>query len=100
MVLLDHGHGILEHGQGPETQEIHFQKSQLLQCGHCKLGGDGAVGASGQGHVFVNVRPADDHSGRMHGRMPGKPLQPSGHVDELMDLLVGIVKGLELRIFL
>ena len=30
-------HSILDHREGAQSQKIHFQQSQLLQCGHRKL---------------------------------------------------------------
>ena len=31
---LHHFHGIVQHRQVPQAQEVHFQQAQLLQCGH------------------------------------------------------------------
>ena len=93
-------HRVLDHRQGPKAQEIHFQKAQFFQRRHGKLGGDGTVGCPGQGHVLVHCLLADDHARRMHGRVPGQPLQPLGHVDQVLHPLVSLVYLAQLRDFL
>ena len=44
--LFRHPQGVLDHGERPKPQEIHFQKPQLLQGSHRKLGGNRSVPGS------------------------------------------------------
>ena len=98
VVLFSQPHRVLDNRQGPQPQKIHFEKSQLLDGCHGKLGGDGAVRGPGQRHKLVNGPAANHYPGRMHGCMPGQSLQTPGHVDEIMDLFILIVCLLKIRI--
>ena len=97
MVLLDLFYRVLDHRQSPEAQEIHLQKPQLLQGGHGKLGGDGAVLSPGQGNIVIHCRPADDHACRVHGGMSGKSLQAHGHVDQMLYLRILVIGTAQIR---
>ena len=68
-------HGILDYSQCPESEEIHLQKPQLLQCRHGKLCRHGTIGASRERHILVHRFLTDHHTGCMHGRMPRQSLQ-------------------------
>ncbi len=92
-------HGVMDHRQRPQSQEIHFQKTQLFQGRHGKLGGYGTVAASGKRHKFIGGLRTDHHSRRMHGGVSGKPLQPFAHVNEPVHLFILPVQLAKLRIF-
>ena len=92
LILFYQLYRILDYRQGTQPQEIHFQKPQLLQSGHGKLGGDTAVGASGKRNVFIRAGRTDNHAGRMHGGMPGKALQTLAHIDKHLYLLIGFIE--------
>ena len=98
VVLLGHVHRVLDHRQGPKAQEVHFQKPQLLDGGHGELGGDGAVRRPGQGHELVDGTAADHHARRVHGGVSGKSLQTLGHVDQVVDRLIFIIRFFQIGI--
>ena len=91
-------HRVLDHSQGPKTQEIHLQKPQFLQGSHGELGGHRAVRPEGERHVLVHRLLADDHAGGVHGGVPGQSLQPLGHVNELPHLVIFLVQFFQLRV--
>ena len=97
-ILLHHSDSVLNDRQRPEAQEIHLQKSQLLQGGHGELGRDGTIGGSGKGNVLVHILLADHHAGGVHGGMPGKALQTAAHVDQPGDLRLFLVSFFQLRV--
>ena len=92
---LHHFHGIVQHRQVPQAQEVHFQQAQLFQCGHDILADHGFV-IFRQGHIFVHRLPGDDHAGGVGGGVAGHSLQRPGGVDELFYLLVGLIEVAEL----
>ena len=96
--FFHHFHSILDNRQGTETQEIHFQKSQLFQCCHGKLRDNGTILCSGKGYVFRYILLADHNTCRMHGGMPRKPLQTFCQIDQTMDIVLFLVSLAKLRI--
>ena len=92
---LHHFHGIVQHRQVPQAQEVHFQQAQLFQCGHDILADHGFV-IFRQGYIFVHRLPGDDHAGGVGGGVAGHSLQCPGGVDELFYLLVGLIEVAEL----
>ena len=98
--FLCHFHGILDHGQRTESEEIHFQKSQLFQCRHRKLGCDRTVGCAGKRYIFIHRLLTDDNAGRMHRAVARQSLQSSRHIDQILHLLVTLIALAQLRIHL
>ena len=92
---LHHFHGIVQHRQVPQAQEVHFQQAQLFQCGHDILADHGFV-IFRQGYIFVHRLPGDDHAGGVGGGVARHSLQRPGGVDELFYLLVGLIEVAEL----
>ena len=92
--------GILDDRQGTKPQEIHFQKTQLLQSRHRKLGDDRSVVCPGKGHILVHSLLADDHARRVHGGMSRKSLESFCHIDEVFHFLVAVIELLKLGIAL
>ncbi len=88
MILLRIPDSILNHRQSTQSQEIHFQQSQLFNGGHGELGGDGPVGAPGQRHVVHHRCTGNHHAGGMHGGMSGQTLQTLRHGEDLLGLLI------------
>ena len=93
-VLFDHLQGIVDDGQGPETQEIHFQKAQAFRPVLVVLGADVfmfvvAAGSDLEGDVIGQFPRGDHHAGCMGGGMPGHPFHFLGEIQELGD--VGIL---------
>ena len=96
--ILNKFYRIMDHSQCTQPQEIHFQQSQFFQCRHGKLGDDGTVGASGQRHEFIRRLLTDDHARRMHGGMSGQSFQALTHIDQMMHLLILLIKLSEFRV--
>ena len=96
--ILNKFYRIMDHSQCTQPQEIHFQQSQFFQCRHGKLGDDGTVGASGQRHEFIRRLLTDDHARRMHGGMSGQSFQTLTHIDQMMHLLILLIKLSEFRV--
>ena len=92
---LHHFHGVVQHRQVPQAQEVHFQQAQFFQCGHDVLADHGFV-VFRQRHILVHRLPGDDHAGSVGGGVAGHPLQRSGGVDKLFYLLVGLIEVAEL----
>ena len=69
LVLFRQLHCILDNRQGSKSQKVHFEKPQLLQCCHSKLGHNGTVRSPGQRHIFIHGFLTDNHPCRMHGGM-------------------------------
>ena len=91
---------IMDNRQGSQSQKVHFQKSQLLQRCHGKLGGNGTVASSGKGYKFIRRLLADNHTRRMHGGMSGQSLQPLAHINQVMHLLILLIELPHLRVHL
>ena len=96
--MFDQVYRILNDRQGTKSQKIHFQKSQFLQCGHGKLGGDRTVLCPGKRNIFVHTFLADYHTRRVHGRMPRQSLQTFCHVDQIMDIVLLLIDLPKFRI--
>ena len=89
-MLLHQLHGIIQHRQVTQTQEVHFQQAKLFQRGHDILA-DHRLIVLGQGHIFVHRPLGDDHTGGMGGSMAGHALQRLGGIHQLLHLLVRLV---------
>ena len=100
VILLRHLDRILNHSQGAKSQEVHLQKAQLLQCRHRKLGGDGTVRRSGQRHILVHCLLADHDACRMHGRVARQSLKALSHINQIVNLIVLLIRLSELRVHL
>ena len=93
-------HCILDDRQRAESQEIHFQKTKLLDRGHRKLRRDRAVTAARQRNELVRRLLADHDARRVHRGMAWKAFQPQTHIDQIMYLFIFLVKRAELRVHL
>ena len=83
-------HGVVQHRQVPQAQEVHLQQAQLLQRGHGVLG-DHRLVVFGQGDVLVDGPAGDDHSGGVGGGVAGHSLQGLGGVDEGVNARVPLI---------
>ena len=95
-----HLNRILNHSQSPESQEIHLQKSQFLQRGHCKLGGDCTVRRPGKRNIFIHRLLTDHDSRRVHRAVAGKSFQTLRHINQILHLLIVFICSPQLRILL
>ena len=95
--LFCQAHCILNNSQRPETEEIHFQKSQLFQRCHCKLCDNRTIRTYRKRHVFFYCFLTDHNAGCMHGCMSRKSFQTHGHIDQLFYLRIVIVSFFEIR---
>ena len=93
--LLRQRFRVLNHRQVPQTQKVHFQKSQLFDGGHGVLGDHGIV-VPGQRYIGIDRLRRNDHAGGVGGRVPGHSLQTHSRVDERFYPLVAVVHLLEL----
>ena len=98
--ILYEFYSIMDHGQGTQSQKVHFQQAQFFQRRHGELGNDGTVRASGQRHEFVCGFLTDHDTGRMHRGMSGQSLQSLTHIDQVVDLFVLLIELAEFRIHL
>ena len=94
---LGQAHGVLDHGQGAQAQEIHFQKPQLLQGRHRELRGDRTVGRARQGHIFIHRGTADHHPRGVHGGVARQALKALAHIDQIFNLPVALIRISQIR---
>ena len=95
-ILLDHPHGIFEHGQRGQPQEIHFQQADAPQRIHVVLRRDFILARLVQRHDFRQRLRRNHHSGGVRRSMARQPLQPQRYLDQFLDLLV-LARRLQLR---
>ena len=96
VILLYKANGILDHGKSTKSQKIHFQKSQLFDGCHRKLGGDGTVLRLCQGYVVGNGASGYHHPCRMHGAVAGKSLKTQAEVDHVFGLFFRVIQILQI----
>ena len=94
LVPFDHLQGVVDDGQGPETQKIHLQQPQAFRPVLVVLGADVfmlivAAGSDLEGHIVRQFPRGDHHSCRMGGGVPGHPFHFLGKIQQLGD--VGIL---------
>ena len=92
--LAHHFGRVLQDRQVPEAQEVHFEQTQLLQGGHGVLAHHTLV-VFRERHIGVHRVFGDDHAGGVGGGVAGHALQGLCHIDEMLELLVGLVHLLE-----
>ena len=100
MVLLHKPRGIFDDRQGTESQEVHLQQTKFLDRRHDELRGDRAVRGSRKRYILVHRLLGDHDTRRMHGRVARQTLQPSGHIDQSVHILIGFIHALKLRVHL
>ena len=88
--LADLTFRVLNDGQIPQSQKVHFQKTQLFNGGHGILGDDGIV-IAGKGYIGADRLRGDHHTGCMGGGVSGHTLQAHGRVDQLANAFVCVV---------
>ena len=91
VVLLDHLHCVVQNGQVPKAQKVHFQKAQFFQ-GHHGVLGHRHVIVGGQGHVLIYRTPGNDHASGVGGGVAGHAFQLPSHIHQLLDLFVAVVQ--------
>ena len=89
--------GVVDHGEVAQTEEIHFQQSQLLERGHGELGHDVVV-VFGERHIVRDRTVGDDHACRVHGGVARHALDLPGNVNDLLGSRVGVIALLQLGI--
>ncbi len=93
MPLANRGHGVVDHGERSQAQEVELQHPGLFQALHVVLGdhqvavlGLAAAPSGRRGHdgYVIGQRPrGDDDAGRVHRGVAGQPFQRRGVVEQL-----------------
>ena len=96
--LLSHLHGILDHRQRAQAQEVHLQQTELFELRHVVLRCHGSIYGRLQRHKFINRLGGDDDAGRVHGGVAWQSLQLHGHVDQVMHFLIFLISLFQLTV--
>ena len=91
LLLADETGGVFEDGEVSQTEKVHLQEAQFLEGRHLVLADDGLVVLC-QRNILLDGALCDHDAGRVGRGVPGHALQSTGHVDEGMELLVGVVE--------
>ena len=81
-IFLDHLDRVVDHREGAQAEEVHFQKAHAFHVVHRVLGDHFVLGALGQRHDVVQGLGRDYHPGGVHRGMPRQTLQPLRRVDQ------------------
>src|SRR5690606_28475097 len=73
--------GLVEHGQGAKSQDVHLEKAEALEILSGKLRHDGAVRCLTYGRRLFERTRRDDDACRMHGEVA----RPSLHLEPKLD---------------
>ncbi len=96
-VLLDHVHGVVQHGERRQAQEIHFEQADVLEALHVVLRRDFIpVGLVQRDNVGERLG-RNHHAGRVRRCVSGKPFQALGHFHQILVARVAVDQALQLR---
>ena len=85
--LLDEAHRVGDHGERPETEEVHLEEPELLDGPHRVLGDDLlALGVPVERDVLHERLVGDHHARGVLAGVAGQTLEPLGDLPELGDL--------------
>ena len=98
-VPVDELHGIVDHGQRFQTEEVHFEHPQFRERAHGELSDGFAFVTAGERHVFRQVAGADDHTRRVNTGAAREAFQLHGGFVKLRHGPVGLDGGFHVRIF-
>ena len=90
-IFVDHSDRVVDHRQGAQAEEIHFQEAHALHVVHRVLGDHFVLGAFGQRHDVVQGLGRNHHPGSVHRGMPRQPLQPPRRIDQARHLRVALL---------
>ena len=94
--LLDDRERGLDDVQVAQAEEVHLEQAELGDVVHVELRDDLGVALLLQRQVLGERLVADHHGGGVDGVVADEALEAHGEVDDLLDLLVGVVGLLEL----
>ena len=96
MRLSDKRDGVANDRQGPETEEVHFQKPQLFQRSHGELrGNDGIIDL--QGDHLRKRHAGNNNTCRMRGAVTWETFEPERQIDHLFHGFIGLIEAPEIR---
>ncbi len=104
VALFDRGAGTRHDGQSCQAQEVHLEHFELFEDTHFELcnGLDGSVfgvvGGTMQRQVLGERLIGNDHAGGMSAGIADDPFHFGGGVDQLPDMVGGLVGVLQLRV--
>ena len=83
--LLDHAHGLVDHIEVAQTEEVHLQETECLDVAHRVLRDDFGVDALAlQRQVLHQWSIADHDGGRVDRVLPHQAFERTRHVDQLL----------------
>ena len=74
-VKLDQIDGVLDHGQGLETEKVHLQHAEIGERAHRELGHDFALFPAGERDVIRQIFVPDNDARRVDAGAPGETLE-------------------------
>ena len=98
--LLDDLERGLDDVQVAQAEEVHLEQAELGDVVHVELRDELGLALLLQRQVLGERLVADHHGGRVDGVVADEALEAHGEVDDLLDLLVGVVGLLELAVLL
>ncbi len=94
-MMLERG---LDDVQVAQAEEVHLEQAELGDVVHVELRDELGLALLLQRQVLGERPVADHHGGRVDGVVADEALEAHGEVDDLLDLLVGVVGLLELAV--
>ena len=98
--LLDDLQRLLDDVEVAQAEEVHLEQAELGDVVHVELRDELGLALLLQRQVLGERLVADDHGGRVDGVVADEALEAAREVDDLPDLLVGVVGLLELAVLL
>ena len=88
---LDDAERGLDHVEVAQAEEVHLEQAELGDVVHVELRDEFGLALLLQRQVLGEGLVADHHRGRVDGVVTDETLEAHGEVDDLLDLLVGVV---------
>ena len=81
-IFFDHAHGVVEHRQRGQAEEIHLEQTDALQRIHIVLRGDFFLVRLVQRYDFGERLGRNHHAGRVGRGVPRQTFEAHGHIDQ------------------